>query len=109
MKKNIKLIACFLMLTGCAGISRSCSDMGASSFGADWIVVQHKNDGSLYNCWKLRDVAIVNEEQSDGIYWLSSGGHLVHISGWYTRVQVARGNFESAAKTMNIDLSQCNG
>lgn len=106
MKNKLRLTACFLLLTGCAGFQRSCSSYSASNFGADWLVVQHRNDGSVSKCWKLRKVAVENENQTDGIYWKSNEGHLIHLSGWYTRVQV-EGDFASAAKEIGIDLSQC--
>jgi hypothetical protein len=40
--------------------------------------------------------------------WLDPhGSHLVHISGWYNRVQVNNGDWNGAAATLGIDLSRC--
>lgn len=96
-----------LLLTGCAAISRDCSSCGASNFGSDWIVLQYKMDGEPINCWKLKNTAITNEEHTDGIYWQGPSGHLVHISGWYNRVQVQGGDWEGAAKTLGVTMARC--
>ncbi len=103
--KRLALAA--LLLTGCAGISRDCSSFGASNFGSDWIVVQYKNTGEPINCWKLTDTAINNETGTDGVFWKSPEGHLVHISGWYNRVQVDHADFEGAAVSLGIDITGC--
>ena len=102
------LTAATLLLAGCAGTSRGCASCNAENFGADWIVVQYRMDGSPVNCWQLRSTSIVNEPHSDGIYWQTPNGHLVHVSGWYNRVQVI-GSFESAAKEVGVDLASCPG
>jgi hypothetical protein len=103
--KRIALYALFLV--GCAGVSRSCSSCVAEDFGADWIIVQYKMDGSVLRCWKMTNVGVVNEPSSDGIYWKGSSGHLVHISGWYNRVQVRNGDWAGAAKDLGVDLALC--
>jgi hypothetical protein len=129
--KAIVLIILMLGLTACQGLDRGVSSFTASSFGANWIVVQYRFDGEPMNCWKLTDAAIENEAASDGIYWKDpSSGNLVHISGWYNRVQVtdkivtetrkARGlevgptkterhepEFEQAARLVGVDASLC--
>lgn len=91
----------------CAGQMRECSGCAAENFGADWIIVQYKTDGSPINCWKLNGDSVSNEEHSDGIWWKSNDGHLVHISGWYNRVQVAGGNWDGAAAQLGVDVAKC--
>ena len=98
-----------LLLAGCAGFERECSASCASAAGADWVVVQYRFDGEPINCWKLTNVGVSNEASSDGIFWKGRGGHLVHISGWYNRVQVERGDFEGAAREVGVELQQCVG
>jgi hypothetical protein len=98
----------FLMLTGCAGFWRGCSSWSAQAFGSDWIVVQYNNQGQVFKCWRLGNTSIANEQSSDGIYWKSPDGHLVHISGWYNRVQVYNANWTGAAKQLGLDESVCN-
>lgn len=105
--KNLLRYLPFLALLGCAGMQRDCSSCNAGSFGADWVIVQFRMDGTPMNCWKLRNVGVSNEEHTDGVFWQDSDGHLVHISGWYNRVQVANGNYEKAAEAIGVDLTRC--
>lgn len=105
MRKPLWLL--LLLLCGCAAISRDCSSCTASNFGGDWIVVQYRFDGSPTNCWMLKNTAIDNEENTDGIYWKSPDGHLVHISGWYDRVQVQGGDWKGASRQLNVDYDSC--
>jgi len=105
---RILILVGMLSLTACAGMGRSCSAFNAESFGSDWIVVQYDMNLSAKNCWELSDVSITNEEHSDGIYWKDTKlSHLVHISGWYNRVQVSGKNFSEAAKLLGVDIEQC--
>jgi len=96
-----------LTLCGCAAFSRDCSSCTASNFGSDWIVVQYNYNVTPINCWMLRNTAITNETQTDGIYWKSSDGHLVHISGWYNRAQVNNGDWKGAVHQLNVDYDGC--
>jgi len=106
--RKLKFFVTAVMLAlviGCAGVQRGCSSWSAESFGSDWIVVQYDMYLAPKACWKLNDVSITNEASSDGIYWVDSQtGHLIHISGWYDRVQVFGGRFEEAAKLVNVDI-----
>lgn len=107
MKRIIVASLMLLMLTGCAGLGRGCSSWKARQFGGDWIVVQYDFKGDPFNCWKLEDTSIINEAASDGIYWKDGESkHLVHISGWYNRVQVFNGRYGEAAKLLGIELSR---
>jgi hypothetical protein len=106
MKKLFRYLP-LLLLVGCAGMSRSCASGCAENFGADWLIAQYNASGQQLHCWKLTNRSVSNEEHSDGIYWTSNEGHLVHIGGWYTRVQVVGGNFEAAAAANNIDVKGC--
>ena len=113
--KNLKIWLPILFLAGCAGFERNCASWSAQSFGADWVVVQLAAPGQVVRCWKLTDTSIANEEHSDGIYWKDPQGHLVHISGWYNRVQVntqfrkSEEAFAEAGKTLGIDIAACTG
>jgi|SRR3989344_6731765 len=95
-------------LVGCAGMEKDCSSCNAESFGSDWLVVQYKYDGDPMNCWKLQNTSIGNESHSDGIFWKDGKTrNLVHISGWYNRVQVESGQWKEAADAVGIDLEHC--
>jgi hypothetical protein len=112
MKVTNMVLASLMVLgfitVGCAGMSRDVSSWLAREVGADWIVVQYRWDGIPMNCWRLTGVGISNEPQSDGIFWKdSSTGHLVHIAGWYNRVQVTSGDFVSAAHLTGVDSEAC--
>lgn len=104
MKRHIVVFLTLLMLTGCAGMQRGCSSFWATQAGADWIIVQYGFNGDPINCWKLQNVSVSNEQSSDGIYWKEGSGHLVHISGWYNRIQVDGGRYEEAAKLLGVEL-----
>ena len=106
MKTSMIRILAILFLVACAGTQRSCARSCATNFGADYIVAQFRMDGTVMNCWKLTNVSVSNEENSDGIYWTESG-HLVHIAGIYNYVQVDGGKWQEAAKKMNINLAGC--
>jgi hypothetical protein len=106
-KQMNKFVFGLLFLVGCAGMQRDCSSCNASNFGGDWIVLQYGFDGKPINCWKLANTAIVNESGTDGIYWQDTGGHLVHISGWYNRVQVFHSDYTGAAKSIGVNLDKC--
>jgi len=96
------------LLGGCAGFQRGCSSNMAGAFGSSWLVVQYRADGSAMNCWKLKDASVANEEKSDGIYWQDpKSRHLVHVSGWYNRVQVDGADFEVAAQLVGVDAAKC--
>lgn len=105
--RYVKLVLAAL-LCGCAGISKSCSQFGASVGGSDWIVVQFDQTGRPFNCWKLRGAAVDNSEGGNVDWQDPTNGHLVHITGWENRVQVKDGNFASAARLVGVDEAQCN-
>lgn len=108
MIKRNKWLILVLFVGGCASWGRQCSACNAETFGTDWIVLQYGFDGKPINCWQLTDTSIDNEGASDGIYWLDRDeGHLVHISGWYNRVQVNNGKKDDAAKLLGVDLKLC--
>lgn len=109
MSVNVRAAVAAMFLVGCAGVERDCSSWNAGAYGADWLIVQYRFDGTPVNCWQLHDVSVSNEQASDGIYWTGGGGHLVHISGWYNRVQVAGGDFPGASKVVGINLAACGG
>ena len=102
------MVVALVALVGCAGTARNCASCSANRFGADWIVVQYRVDGTPFLCWRLDGVSIDNEQNSDGIYWLDSKtGNLVHISGAYSRVQVSSSRWEEAAAHLGVVLAKC--
>lgn len=112
MRRRILVAVLIFAITsvvgGCAGFDRWAASFNAGTMGADWIVVQYRFDGTPINCWAMESTSIANEVSSDGIYWKDPRlGHLVHISGWYNRVQVDNKKFEEAATQVGVELSLC--
>ena len=96
-----------LLLASCAGTMRSCSSCSAEQFGSDWVVVQYDLAGRPFRCWALEGQSIANEPQSDGVYWVSDHGNLVHISGLYNRVQVEGGQWDQAFAEVGLTRDSC--
>jgi len=94
-------------LCSCAGVDRACSATCASGLGADWIVVQYTMAGDPIRCWKLEAVSVSNETNSDGIYWLSEDGNLVHISSQYNMVQVEGERWREGFAELGLTESLC--
>lgn len=96
-----------VLLAGCASTSRSCSSCNASTFGADWVVVQMDNDGRPYRCWELHGASI-DSESADGIVWKdTSTGNLVHVMGHINRVQVTGGDWNHAYHELGLSKQTC--
>ncbi len=111
MSRQIRAALFILLLCvgpGCAGFGRAWSSGCAQNFGADWVIVQYRMDGTPFHCWKLRNTSVTNETQSDGIYWKDGGsGNLVHVAGWYNRVQVFAGGYEGASLLLGVESAKC--
>jgi hypothetical protein len=108
LRRALKVSLICVLVAGCAGMNRSCSNEVAENFGADWIVVKRDMSGHAFECWRLSNTSIANEPSSDGIHWAQGVlGHMVHISGWYDRVQVQRDDYEGAGRLIGIEASKC--
>ena len=75
------------LIWGPAGLKTSLLGWVASAYGSDWLVVQYAQSGCVISSWELKDAAIHNEYGSDGIYFVTEAGPVVHLSGHYTYVQ----------------------
>lgn len=99
------------MATGFVGWNRNCAKSCAENVGSDWIVVQYSAVGETLHCWRLKGVGITNEGHSDGIYWQAPSGNLVHISGWYNRIQIGgfrdSERWNKAAEDLHVNLAKC--
>jgi hypothetical protein len=105
--KNLKTIISYVLLAlvcGCAGMNRGCSVFIAEEMGCNWVIVQYDMNLVPKHAWALHNTSVVNEAGSDGIHWLDAvSGHLVHISGWYNRVQVQHNDFKGAGELLGVD------
>ena len=76
-----------LLCWGPAGIKTTFSGWQASAYGSDWLVVQYAQSGCVITSWELEDEAVQNESSSDGIFFVTEEGPVVHLSGHYAYVQ----------------------
>ena len=79
----------------------------ATTYGADWVVVELRYDGTPFRCWELENVTLTSEMESDGIWWQLRGGPIVHVSGVYDYVQVIDGDWEGAFEQINMTRLAC--
>lgn len=106
----IIILIIFFILFGLSfhrGARRGCTAVVADATGANWLIVTYNLYGDPFRCWELHEVAVTNESQSDGIYWKEANGNLVHLSGFYNRIQVTNGNWEAAFASLGITQEQC--
>lgn len=82
----VSVLVVGFLLVGPAGCENKFSSWKASAYGSDWLVVQYAQDGSVITHWELKDAAVNNEKDSDGIYFTTPNG-VVHLSGHYVYVQ----------------------
>lgn len=108
MRNWLKVAALCLFVVGCSSWNRSCASFGAHTLGADWLVVQFDSTGRPFNCWMIDNATVSNEEAGDGIWWLDQqSGHIIHIAGWYNRVQVTGNDYGEAAQLLGVDVGKC--
>jgi hypothetical protein len=94
----VAIIAVIVILfIGPNRIARYWASYKADAYGSDWLVVKEDMSGNTIRYWELNDKSVGSEDGSDGIYFIDEGGDVVHLSGFYTYVQV-NGGFEQAKK-----------
>lgn len=107
MKKLTLVLFAMALSASCAGTGKAISQGMASTFGADWIIVQYAQNGTPFHCWKIRDAA-VDDSEGGNINWKDrEHGHLVHLTGWENRVQVVGGDYASAGRLLGVDAARC--
>lgn len=106
-RRLLQILFYAVFLVGCAGVNRWCSSCSASALGADWVVVKNDLNGKPFRCWTLTGTSVTSETQSDGIYWKSPDGHLVHIAGNYDYVQVVNGEWDKALGELGLTKELC--
>ena len=70
----------------------------------DYIVVQYRGDGHIFECWQLSNVDHVTREHY--VEWVTPIG-MTTIVGPYSQIQVANESWTEAAKQVGIDLTKC--
>ena len=92
-----------ILVIGPSRIGRYWASYKADAYGSDWLVVKEDISGNTIRHWELKEKSVGSEEGSDGIYFIDEGGDVVHLSGFYTYVQV-KGSFEEAKKKYLIGV-----
>ena len=68
--------------------------------------MQYAQDGSIINSWDLDDKSVGSEEGSDGIYFTSNSGNVIHLSGHYAYVQVIENRWTEAKKECGVSSNE---
>ena len=84
----ILAITAIILLVGPQRIYRSYKGWKTDAYGAEWLVLQYAQDGSIIAYWELHKKSIGNETNSDGIYFTDNDGNVIHLSGHYIYIQV---------------------
>jgi hypothetical protein len=92
-----------LFFIGPSRLGRYWESYKADAYGSDWLVVKEDMNGNTVRYWELKDKSVGSEEGSDGIYFIDGNGDVVHLSGFYTYVQVNNG-FEETKKKYLIGV-----
>lgn len=101
MNSDIKIIVGFIigiiiltcLFIGPDRMGRYWASYKADAYGSDWLVIKEDMQGNAIRYWELKDKSVGSEEGSDGIYFIDENNDVVHLSGFYTYIQV-RGGFE---------------
>jgi hypothetical protein len=108
LRRWAKIVIPCMFVTGCAGFQRGCTSWSARNLGSDWIIVQYDMGMHPKMCWKLHNVSVANEENSDGIHWFDNNTNAMrHIGGWYDYAQVPNGDYADAATRLGVDPNIC--
>jgi hypothetical protein len=91
----IVLLACIGFVIGPNRINRFWENYKSDAYGSDWLVIKENMNGDAIHYWELKNTSIGNEENSDGIYFLDGNEDIVHLSGFYTYIEV-KDSFEKA-------------
>jgi len=84
----LAVIFIVVYLIGISRIHTWYSTWRASTYGANWLVIERANNGAVLNYWELRKTTIMSEKGSDGIFFPDKDGLMVHLSGKYIYIEV---------------------
>jgi hypothetical protein len=82
MKKFFAILGLTLALMGCAKMQDSAVANGGwfTSSRGDYII-RNDSGGKIMDVWKLKNVIVQSEKQSDGWLFVDPDGNAVHLSG----------------------------
>ena len=82
------LLTVGFFIIGPSRISTYVTSWRTKAYGAHWLVIERANNGKVIQYWELRNKTILNEPQSDGIYFPDKDGLMVHLSGKYLFIEI---------------------
>ena len=91
-------VVLLVIFVGPARLKREYDNHRNSAYGADWLVIESADDGTVVHYWELENRSIGNEKESDGIYFTDNSGFQVHLSGRYKYVQIHGKKWAEARK-----------
>ncbi len=89
------VIIVIILFIGPKRIARYWASYKSDAYGSDWLVIEEDMQGNAIRHWELEDKSVGSETNSDGIYFIDENGDVVHLSGFYTYIQV-KGSFDKA-------------
>lgn len=91
------IVILFALFVGPNRINRYWASYKADAYGSNWLVIKEDMGGNAIRHWELTNKSVGSEANSDGIYFIDENGDVVHLSGFYTYIQV-KGDFETVKK-----------
>ena len=89
----VVVIVLIVLFIGPNRLGRYWESYKADAYGSDWLVIKEDMQGYTIRYWELKNKSVGSEEGSDGIYFIDENGDVVHLSGFYTYIQV-KGSFD---------------
>lgn len=82
MKKIMTLVLLIMLVTGCAKMKNEIAAKGGffGSYEGDYII-RNDSGGTIMDVWKLRNVIVQSESQSDGWLFRDGSGNVIHLGG----------------------------
>lgn len=82
---NITLFCLLFAVATLSGCAKACNTMDRDggiigSYAGDWVVVNYSG-GRIMDVWKLENVMVQSEAQSDGWLFKDSAGNVINIGG----------------------------
>jgi hypothetical protein len=84
----VGLILMIVLLVGPIRLANNFRSWKATAYGSEWLVIQYTSQGDVNMFWDLKSPSSVcSESHSDGIYFTTTEGTIVHLSNFYIYAQ----------------------
>jgi len=87
-----------LIFIGPDRLNRYWRSYKADAYGSDWLVIKETMMGEPIRYWELKEKSIGSESNSDGIFFIDEYGEIIHLSGFYTYIQINSSFEETKAR-----------